>query len=1093
MNAPNGNGVTQRPDVEAILKPLAPFQRRTVDHAFERLFTAPDSTSRFLVADEVGLGKTLVARGVIARAVEHLWSDVDRIDVVYICSNESIARSNLPKLRVSGGGRESSFALATRLTLLATELAAQPDGKYGRNGANGHSGLIGNKLNFVSFTPGTSFNMGGATGNRHERRVLFRLLEPFVSSKTALMNMLQCGVTNKARWRKRLRNDETPIEPGIRKRFQVAVEKDDDLRACLDSVLGQHFTRHRQKYRKEVRRARKKLIGELRELLATVCIDALEPDLVILDEFQRFSKLLSNDPDRDAAADLAQKLFSATTPEGNPVRTLLLSATPYKLYTADAEIEDEDHYKDFLDTTRFLLGHDESKVEQLKAQLSDFGGSLKRAAAGRTDGVLAAKHSVEATLRKVMARTERVAASDERDAMVEERQVELSLTVSDVRQYLAADALFQAVGDSDPLVYWKAAPYLAHFMQGYKVNERLNETLTQTPEKIAQVLTDHDGAFLRADALRRWAQIDPANAKLRELTRDLDHGLWKLLWMPPTVPYWPLDGAFRGHEGRTKTLIFSAWNVVPDVVSAVLSYEAERRKVGSKYASYADITKQSQLLYFTDDGQRSRHRLALLLLPCLVVADRTHPLLAPAGVDRRAWVREQVEVLLDDPRLPNPTQGRVDDRWEWAVTLVLDPGLREFLREWKADPERLDARRGGFEGYLDDFIDFDPESLGRRPEKLADLLTEVALGSPAILASRTLASARLDDDARRRLAVEIADAFWPLFNRPSAIALLEQLAEAEPERSRDENIYWRLVLRYCRDGNLQAVLDETWHLTWGQASWSDDPREVIAGKCAQVVCEMLKPKTPRVHARLFGATSSEGDEPEVLRVRADFAIRLSDAKTDEHALSQEAVRAAFNSPFLPFVLASTSVGQEGLDFHPWCHRLVHWNLPGNPVDLEQREGRVHRYKGHAVRKNVAEVHGLEALDGFESGDDLWERIFDSAYEAARGAGESDLVPFWMAPGPHRVQRHVPMLPYTKEVEGFRRLKRQLAAYRVVFGQPRQEEFLALLDRSAVGAEELREWAIDLAPPGGLVAVVADADEVGAGLRCSISHHEARPS
>ena len=55
-----------------------------------------DPTRRFLVADEVGLGKTLVARGVIAKTIDHLWETVDRIDVVYICSNGQIARQNLP-------------------------------------------------------------------------------------------------------------------------------------------------------------------------------------------------------------------------------------------------------------------------------------------------------------------------------------------------------------------------------------------------------------------------------------------------------------------------------------------------------------------------------------------------------------------------------------------------------------------------------------------------------------------------------------------------------------------------------------------------------------------------------------------------------------------------------------------------------------------------------------------------------------------------------------------------------------------------------------------------------------------------------------
>jgi hypothetical protein len=75
----------KRPDLETVLSPLKPFQRKTVDHAFHRLFLAEDSTDRFLVADEVGLGKTLVARGVIARAIDHLWETVDRIDIIYIC------------------------------------------------------------------------------------------------------------------------------------------------------------------------------------------------------------------------------------------------------------------------------------------------------------------------------------------------------------------------------------------------------------------------------------------------------------------------------------------------------------------------------------------------------------------------------------------------------------------------------------------------------------------------------------------------------------------------------------------------------------------------------------------------------------------------------------------------------------------------------------------------------------------------------------------------------------------------------------------------------------------------------------------------
>ena len=110
------------------------------------------------------------------------------------------------------------------------------------------------------------------------------------------------------------------------------------------------------------------------------------------------------------------------------------------------------------------------------------------------------------------------------------------------------------------------------------------------------------------------------------------------------------------------------------------------------------------------------------------------------------------------------------------------------------------------------------------------------------------------------------------------------------------------------------------------------------------------------------------------------------------------------------------------------------------MDLEQREGRIHRYKGHAVRRNVAASYALGAFASWRAGDDIWRLMFELADRAARDAGASDLVPCWIAPGEHRVQRHVPQLPYTTEIEAFERLKRQLAAYRVVFGQPRRRNW-----------------------------------------------------
>jgi hypothetical protein len=71
-------------------------------------------------------------------------------------------------------------------------------------------------------------------------------------------------------------------------------------------------------------------------------------------------------------------------------------------------------------------------------------------------------------------------------------------------------------------------------------------------------------------------------------------------------------------------------------------------------------------------------------------------------------------------------------------------------------------------------------------------------------------------------------------------------------------------------------------------------------------------------------------------------MRMIARAADEQAPRSDELRNAFNSPFWPHVLATTSVGQEGLDFHAWCSRILHWDLCPSPLELEQREGRIQR-------------------------------------------------------------------------------------------------------------------------------------------------------
>ena len=148
-------------------------------------------------------------------------------------------------------------------------------------------------------------------------------------------------------------------------------------------------------------------------------------------------------------------------------------------------------------------------------------------------------------------------------------------------------------------------------------------------------------------------------------------------------------------------------------------------------------------------------------------------------------------------------------------------------------------------------------------------------------------------------------------------------------------------------------------------------------------------------------------------MRAHYAVGFVNsegADNQKDANRKDSIRGAFNSPLKPFVLATTSIGQEGLDFHNYCRRIMHWNLPGNPIDLEQREGRINRFKCLAIRQNVAEKYGT-----IHFYDDIWKEMFEAA-ESEKASSQSDLVPYWCFGKDQsvKIERIVPMYPMSKD-------------------------------------------------------------------------------
>jgi len=1074
---------TQKPDTSRIYSQLKDFQRVTVDYVFRRMYLDADFTPRFLVADEVGLGKTLVARGLIAKVIDHLWEDIDRIDFVYICSNADIARQNINRLNIT---REKDFVHASRLTLLPIKL----------------QGMKEKKLNFISFTPSTSFDAKSSTGVSLERALLYWLLhEPWQFSGRGPMNVLQMDVVRTDRWRRCIREfeQEHEIDEELRRRFARQIRDRKDLRRRFHDLTEIYANKnHREK--PVERRERIQVIGALRHELAVTCLNALEPDFIIMDEFQRFRHLLNADGEE---SELARELFEYSDAH-TTARVLLLSATPYKMYTMNHETAQEDHHIDFLHTYRFLSNSDE-EMARFRGLLQRYRDALFRIGEGGLEALLAHKREVERMLRRYVVRTERLAVSADQNGMLRQLPPPKGmLEAKDIRAYASFDGVASVLEQGDVVEFWKSAPYLLNFMDSYVFKRKFTEGMLNKDMRLRledALKGSRESHITQAD-IKRYRQIDPANARLRVLLRDvIDNGAWKLLWLPPARPYYlaPKRSVYAqsGIQNFTKRLVFSAWQVVPKVIAALVSYEAERQM--SRHGdpevinTASERKKRRPLLRFARSlGRNTGMPVLGMLYPCATLADQVDPLrLCGDGHESACPADEMlrnaeyaVHTLLSSLPFEEVSSGADDDDWYWAAPILIDMQHAETTtRAWLDDPalarnwvgensDDASEDSSAWSNHVEEMrrtiaaVQSGEKQLGRRPSDLVRVLAWQSLAGPGVTSLRALRRILPDENADSgteasdtdilNAAGPVAWSFLSLFNTPESISLLRGI--------KSTGAYWQRVLEYSFDGNLQAVLDEYFHFLHDAEGWMGKSGNMIIDELPKKVLPVISMRTSRLDVDDVRKVEGKdlGKLDDFGRIR--YALRLQEEQADAVGgkTRQTVVQDAFNSPFHPFVLASTSIGQEGLDFHAYCHAVVHWNLPGNPVDLEQREGRVHRYKGHAVRKNIAARYGHIPLNGQR---DVWHAMFDQAL-ADRAAGDNDLVPFWLYPIDDGavIERHVPHLPLSRDEERLIDLRRSLAIYRMVFGQSRQEDMVKFLlstiseDRME---EVIREIVIDL--------------------------------
>ncbi len=84
--------------------------------------------------------------------------------------------------------------------------------------------------------------------------------------------------------------------------------------------------------------------------------------------------------------------------------------------------------------------------------------------------------------------------------------------------------------------------------------------------------------------------------------------------------------------------------------------------------------------------------------------------------------------------------------------------------------------------------------------------------------------------------------------------------------------------------------------------------------------------------------------------------------TGDTASTRSAQARKFRMPGYPLALISTDVFQEGEDLHTFCDSVMHYGLSGTPVSIEQKIGRVDRVGSQAERRLLKIKTGAASTD-----------------------------------------------------------------------------------------------------------------------------------
>lgn len=988
-------------------KKLKDFQKATVEHIVN-IFKSKKQR-RVLLSDEVGLGKTIVSKGVIQAVGElsdeyGIWDD-NTYRVVYICSNANIVKQNTENLGIEDVMNIDESRLSMQHFIVAKKVKELQKSKKSKPRI------------LIPLTPGTSFNLQTSAGNMNERALMFAILshlDDFKDHKTALKNRLNIYGANGDNWTDIIDKYEKDIKEnvctGYRENICKEVVNDDCYQEAKDLLLKAIALNDYN--------TTNKAITLFRIIFCKISMKELNPDLVIMDEFQRFSSLLDLEGNSEEAM-LTRTFFGK---EDGPF-ILLVSATPYKPFTTLEELNEnkiDEQYQDFNKLADFLFdGREDIVFQQV---WHDYSKELCHISSDNLDILIAKKNIAEDTMYEAMSRTERYRNSSQDDTY-------LKISTGDIASYCQMQEVLDECNKMSegrfgvktlPMEYAKSSPYLLSFMDKYKLKEKLAKAYTEHPWKIKQ----KQQYLIKKKNINTYERIPSCNAKLDKLSNILfgekgeKHGE-QLFWIPASHPYYkiPASNVFAKNHDFSKVLVFSAWEMVPRMIACMISYAIEQRSISHAFpsATYTNTKENSEKdALDKQEGEKAGtgrlRRESLELVTCCsdFLKDAYNP---------KAYLGNDLKEIKAGIKENFKNTSR--------FTLVEQPTTAKFL---------LEAIK---------LLDSNTEEKILISEDGLDTLVNMAIGSPGICFYRLLGNKDLAQEAATKFCNNI-------FNRRYNAAVIDILYNKKSVQT-----YFKQVIDYCVMGNLQAVLDEFAYMI--------DERSNGERNVEMIQKRMIESFIDRNYQEIDTTESFGKEKKKKWRIRTHYAMPYGNIRmTDQATNRANDVRLAFNSPFRPFVLASTSIGQEGLDFHWYCRKIMHWNISSNPQDMEQREGRIDRYKSLFVRRNVAKFHPETYT---------WNEMFDLARTEAKDKGFCELVPYWSIPQAmlksiaetdrEYIESIVPLYPLSMDYDRYRHMKSVLRLYRLTMGQPRQEELLESF--KDMPAEDIDKLLFNLSP------------------------------